>query len=86
MRRLGRVLHISPNKKAVIKAEKIPKIGETVVDNERRRVGTVFDVFGPTVSPYVEVEIKLKDPEKLINRLLFVSSAPKHRVRSRRRK
>ncbi|MCW4020998.1 MAG: Gar1/Naf1 family protein [Candidatus Bathyarchaeota archaeon] len=86
MRKIGRVIHIGPSKKAVVKAEKIPKIGETVVDEEKRRVGTVFDVFGPTVSPYVEVDVKVEDPQKIVDSSLYLLSSSRARKRKGRRK
>ncbi len=85
MKRIGRVVHISPGKRAVVKAGKIPKIGNTVVDGERRRVGTVFDVIGSTSSPYVEVEVMVEDPESFVNKDLFFLSSPKKELRSRKR-
>jgi RNA-binding protein len=87
LRRIGRVLHISPSRRAVVKAERIPKIGVTVLDKNERSIGTVFDVLGPTVSPYVEVEVKVKDPQKIVDSILHVSSSSgRKRKRSRRRK
>jgi RNA-binding protein len=35
-------------------------------------VGKVFDVFGPTASPYVAVKPNIQSPEKLINQILYV--------------
>jgi len=84
LKEVGRVLHISPSRKAVVKAKRVPRIGEAVVDEEKRRVGMVSDVFGPTVFPYVEVEVKSEDPQKLVDRVLYVSSS-KRKVRSRRK-
>ena len=87
MRRIGRVLHISPSGRAVVKAERIPKMGVTVLDENERFIGTVFDVLGPTVSPYVEVEVKVKNPQKIVDSILHVSSSSgRKRKRSRRRK
>lgn len=87
MRRIGQVLHISPSRKAVLKAERIPKIGGTVLDESKRPIGTVFDILGPTVSPYVEVEVRIKNPQRIVNTVLYVSSPSKRkRKRSRRRK
>jgi rRNA processing protein Gar1 len=85
LRRIGRVLHISPSRKAVVKAEKVPKIGGPVVDEKKRSIGNVFDVIGPTVSPYVEVEVKVDDPQEVVGSVLYVSSSSKRRKRSRRR-
>lgn len=86
MQRIGRVLHISSSRNAVLKAEKIPRIGDEVVDEEMKPVGTVFDVFGPVSSPYVSVRTSLKDPDRLVNCILYAipSSKPVKRRRKRR--
>ena len=85
MRRIGRVTHIGPSGKAVIKAEKTPKIGEKAFDEEKRRVGRVFDVFGPTVSPYVEVDVEAIDPQSLVgNALYFPSSSRRNKWRKKK--
>jgi RNA-binding protein len=85
LRRIGRVIHISPGRKAVVKAEKTPKIGENVFDDEQRRIGRVFDVFGPTVSPYVEVEAEAIDAQTLVgNMLYFPSSSRRNKWRKKK--
>ena len=72
MQRIGPVLHISPSRNIVIKTEKTPKIGETVVDDNLKPVGKVVDVFGPVVSPYASIKPSVRDPEKLMNRTLYM--------------
>jgi len=86
LRRVGRVLHIGPSKKALLKAERIPRIGETVVDEKNRVVGTVFDVLGPTVSPYVEVDVRARDPQSIVGSFLYLSSSSRHKTGSTKRK
>lgn len=72
MQRIGRVIHITPGNNAVVKAEALPKIGDTVIDEQHNLVGRVFDIFGSTSSPYVEVKSEVKDPYKLVDHFLFV--------------
>ncbi|MEM2336741.1 MAG: Gar1/Naf1 family protein [Candidatus Bathyarchaeia archaeon] len=79
--RLGRVLHISPNKNVIVKVENTPKIGETVVDENLRHVGDVFDIFGPVSSPYVAVKPKIAKPEVLVNKMLYVLPSKKGKER-----
>ena len=79
MRRLGRVIHVTASKMAVVKAEKLPKIGDRVVNKGKKPVGTVFDIIGPTSSPYVEVRPSLKDPERLVDHFLYVLPSPKYK-------
>lgn len=74
MKKIGRVIHITPSKKAVVKAENLPKIGDIVVDEKRNSVGEVLDIFGSTSSPYVEVIPEVKNPYELVDDFLYVLS------------
>ena len=73
MQRLGRVLHISPSRNIIIKIENIPKIGQTVVDENLKTVGKIFDLFGPVSSPYVAIRPTILKPEELANKTLYIS-------------
>jgi RNA-binding protein len=84
LRKIGQVIHISPSKKAILKAENLPRIGETISDEKKQLVGKVFDLFGPKQSPYVSVDIQFEDPKKLIGKILF--SYPLNRLNKRRKK
>jgi len=84
LNRIGRVLHISPSGKAVLKAETVPRIGDTVLNGKGRVVGRVFDILGPVDSPYVEVEVESK--RKIVGRLLYVSPRPKNLKRKVKRR
>jgi RNA-binding protein len=84
LRRIGQVLHISPSKKAILKADNIPKIGESVMNEKRKLIGKVFDLFGPKQSPYISVDIQFEDPKNIIGKNLF--SNPLHRSDKRRKK
>jgi len=73
LQRLGRVLHISPSQSIIIKIENIPKIGQTVVDENLKTVGKIFDLFGPVSSPYVAIRPTILKPEELANKMLYIS-------------
>jgi rRNA processing protein Gar1 len=85
LRRIGQVIHISPSGKAVVRAERTPRIGAPVLDEKNRNVGRVSDVLGPTVSPYVEVDMDAEDPQTFVGSFLYFPSSPKHNKRSRKR-
>ena len=82
MYKLGRVLHVSSSGKLIIKGETKPNLGDKVVNDKGRRIGTIFDVFGPTSSPYISVNVMIDKPHRLINRILY---ATHHKRRRRRR-
>jgi len=72
LQRLGLVIHISPSQNIIIKTDIIPKIGNTVFDENLRVTGRVFDVLGPTSSPYAIIKPMINEPEKLLNKRLYV--------------
>ncbi len=72
MQRLGLVLHISPSRNIVAKIENVPKIGETVVDENLRPVGKILDIFGPVSSPYAAIKPATREPEKMLHKGLYV--------------
>jgi len=56
-----------------VKTENIPKIGETIVDENLRTVGKIFDLFGPVSSPYVAIRPTILKTEELTNKTLYIS-------------
>ncbi|MGQ9461069.1 MAG: Gar1/Naf1 family protein [Candidatus Bathyarchaeaceae archaeon] len=86
MQRIGHVLHVSSSKNVILKAENVPRIGDKVVDENLKSMGTVFDVFGPTSSPYVAVKPSVKDPQRFVNSVLYaVPSKPGRKERKKKR-
>ncbi len=67
----------------ILKAENIPRIGDQVTNEKLKSIGTVFDVFGPTSSPYVAVKPLIQNPEQFVNQILYTTS---FRNRKKRRK
>ena len=84
LHRIGHVLHVSSTKNMIIKAENIPRIGDNVTNDNLKPVGTVFDVFGPTSSPYVAVKPHIRSPEQFVNQVLYVT--PSNSGRKKRKK
>lgn len=66
-------------------AERIPRIGDKVVDEHLKSVGTVLDVFGPTSSPYVTVRPNAEGTNHLINHVLYAIPYSKINKRRKRR-
>lgn len=79
MQRLGKVLHVTPSQNIVVKADKTPKIGSTVVNDNLKTVGKVFDVIGPVSSPYAVVKPAIKNPENLTAKQLYLLLSKKKR-------
>ena len=56
------------------------------MDENLNPVGMVFDVFGPTSSTYVAVKPNIQNPQRLVNRVLYViPSKPGRNERKRKR-
>lgn len=85
MHRIGYVLHVSSSRNLIIRAESLPRIGDKVMDKHLKLVGTVFDVFGPTSSPYISVKPKTGQPHHLVNHVLYSVPSPKMKIRRKRR-
>jgi len=79
LQRLGKVLSVTPSQSLVVKLEKAPKLGTAVIDESLKVVGRIFDIIGPVSSPYAVVKPSVKDPEKLVNKQLYVSPSKRER-------
>jgi len=85
LRKIGRVIHISPGKKAVIRTTRPLKIGEKVFDGNKKVIGRVSDVFGPIKSPYIEVNIENGEPSDFVGKILYHVSSKQNKRGKRRR-
>ncbi len=68
----------------ILRSENLPRIGDKVVNENLQSVGMVSDIFGPTSSPYVAIKPNVKEPQNLVNHILYVvpsSSKPKREKR-----
>ena len=77
MKRIGRVLHVSPNGNLILKAENLPRTNDRVVDELLKPIGRVFDIFGPFSAPYVAVKPQVKEPRHVVGQILY--AAPRRR-------
>ncbi len=76
---------MTPSRNVVVKAERLPRMGEKVVDEKLKQVGMIFDVFGPVSRPYVSIKSSTEDTKVLVNRSLYVVPSVRIRKESRRR-
>jgi rRNA processing protein Gar1 len=56
----------------VVKTENPPKMGFEVVDENLNVVGRVFDIIGPVSAPYAVIKTSTKEPEKLVNKPVYL--------------
>jgi len=85
LQRIGCVLHVSSSKNMILKAESVPHTGESVVDENLKQVGTVFELFGPVSSPYVAVRPSVEKPSRFVDHVLYAVPSSKSRREKRRR-
>ncbi|MDH5199768.1 MAG: Gar1/Naf1 family protein [Candidatus Bathyarchaeota archaeon] len=70
---VGTVLHMSKSSgNLILEAKGAARIGETVLDAGGRRIGTVFDLFGPVSSPFLAVKPRIEDPSGLLGEALYL--------------
>ena len=71
--KLGTVLHLSNSSgNLILKAERKIRIGEKVFNDDGKKIGIVFDLFGPVSNPFVAVKPRLGDPDRYIGGSLFL--------------
>jgi rRNA processing protein Gar1 len=70
---------VTPSQNVVVKTDKAPPIGSTVVDENLKVVGRIFDITGPVSAPYAVVKPTTKEPEKLANKQLYLLLSKKER-------
>jgi RNA-binding protein len=76
LRKLGIVLHVSSHGYIILRAALFPNIDSAVLTKRMKKIGTVHDVFGPVISPYVSVKPSKKlgptDLKQLIGEKVYV--------------
>jgi len=75
LKRLGKILHLSKSRSLILKFESdaIPRLGSQVLDGKLKQVGVVYDVFGPTSSPYIAVKPTIPEPSNYVGKILYVA-------------
>jgi rRNA processing protein Gar1 len=68
----------------ILKADNLPRIGDKVVDENLKPVGTVFDIFGSVSSPYIAVRPNVEATSHFIKRALYGVPSSKPRKERRR--
>jgi RNA-binding protein len=72
-RGLGTVSHLSRSSgNLILKAEAKVRIGESAFAEGGRRVGIIYDLFGPVKHPFIAIRPGVKAPEKYVGEPLFL--------------
>ena len=92
MKFLGSSLHIANSGKLIARSSNTPSPGAIVFNSNKKKIGKVNYVFGPTKKPYISIRLfkstNLKEIEKNYGEKLFVSktNSKKRRMKSRHKK
>ncbi len=83
MKVLGNSLHIAQSGKLIAKGKQTPIAGAIVFNSQKKKIGKVNTVFGPTKSPYISINLfKSANKKKIIKNqgeILFVSTSKKRK-------
>lgn len=66
----AKILHIRP-RGLVARGDQAPKMGQSVLDSSKRRIGNVVDIFGPVSSPYFLIK-PASEVKSELNRLIGI--------------
>jgi len=78
---IGSVMHVSKSTgQLIVRAREEASIGDFVYDSKRKRVGVVFDFFGPVEAPYIAVKPH-SDPAGFVGAELFVEESRRDKRR-----
>ncbi len=89
LRKIGEILHLSHDKKLVIKLSTVPPLYITVYDYAMKRIGILYDIIGPVKSPFGLVKPDrnvLQNPERFKGKTVYVRVLDIEKAKSKRRK
>lgn len=78
------VLHRSKTGRLIVRLRAEARIGQPVLDERGKRVGQVFDIFGPVTAPYAS--IRMRDEETGQPDELYLGDSAERGPRPKRRK
>ncbi len=86
-KKLGTVIHVSLSTgNLIMRANEDVSIGEPVYDSNGKRVGNVFDFFGPMLAPFIAVKPSVEDPSKVVGSDLWLIERPREKRREKKRR
>lgn len=90
MKILGTISHVSNKGNIIARSTSTPALGLPVFTEDKKRIGKIHDVFGPTKEPYIIIKPnRAIDPEKFDNQfgeVLLVSAKPVKKWGRKKRK
>ncbi|GAB6054971.1 hypothetical protein HYG87_03725 [Methanobacterium alkalithermotolerans] len=80
MKILGNISHVSNKGNIIVRSSQTPALGLPVFSENKKRVGKIHDVFGPTKEPYITIKpnrgSNSKKLDSLVGAVLYIPSKP----------
>jgi RNA-binding protein len=89
MKKLGNISHISNRGRLIVRSTETPGFGLAVFLKNKKRIGTISDVFGPTKEPYISIKTYAKNSknhEYRVGETLYVSTKSNQKWGRRKRR
>lgn len=89
MKKLGNISHISNRGRIIVRSNQTPGFGLAVFLKNKKRIGTISDVFGPTKEPYISIKISAKNSKNIeyrVGETLYVSTKSNKKWGRRKRR
>ena len=83
MKFLGNISHLSNSGRLIARSSQSPPSGAPVFNKDKKKIGKIITVFGPTKEPYISIGIfksmSMDDFKESIGEDLYFSENPKNR-------
>ena len=81
---LGTAVHQSRgSNNLIIKLKTETRLGQIVLDKSGKKIGAIFDIFGPVESPFASVKLENNVKfEKIGGKALYLGNSPPKKKRS----
>ncbi|KZX15021.1 H/ACA RNA-protein complex component Gar1 [Methanobrevibacter cuticularis] len=90
MKFLGNISHLSNSGKLIARSSQTPPAGAFVFNKDKKKIGKVIEVFGPTKEPYISISmfrsVNLENSKLDKGNDLYVSINKKKKGRRTRKK
>ena len=72
LKEIGTISHITSTNKIIVPSKQTPRIGSVVVNKNRKAIGKINDIFGPTKSPYLSIKTSKKFRKAKIGEIVYL--------------
>lgn len=86
LRKIGDIIHVTSDRRFVVKLTMVPPLGLVTYDYAMKRLGLLYDIIGPVKSPYglVKIDPGLENPGSFVGVPAYVREVDLERRGGRR--